>query len=145
MDRCQRVSLSLPGQLVKDIDRIAQRRKFPSRSAAIADVLRQAVTQYDAMDDSTVMAGSISLVYQSQRNQCQLQLADLQRQHIDEVISSLHVQLEGGHVMEVIIVQGPAKNLRRIADEFISCRGVKTGQLTLTSVIMPPLYSRTGS
>lgn len=138
----QRVSLSLPESLVRDIDRIADRRGFNSRSAAIADMLRRSSDEYDAMDGSAIMAGNISIVYQTFKTQCQAQLAKLQRKHIDEVISSLHVQLEDNHVMEVMIVQGPAKNLRRIADEFISCRGVKSGQLTLTSVILPPLYSR---
>lgn len=141
-DRTQRVSLSLPGDLVRDIDRIADRRGFASRSAAIADMLRRSTNDYDALDGSAIMAGSISLVYHAQRSQCQMQLAKLQRKHLDEVISSLHVQLEDDHVLEVIIVQGPSENLRRIADEFISCRGVKSGELTLTSVILPPLYSR---
>lgn len=142
LDRSQRVSLSLPESLVRDIDRIAERRGFPSRSAAIADMLRQSSTRYDSADGSSIMSGTISLVYQSVQHKCQSQLAELQRKHIDEVISSLHVQLEDHHVLEVMVVQGPAGNLKRIADEFISCRGVKTGQLTLTSVIMPPLYSR---
>jgi CopG family nickel-responsive transcriptional regulator len=141
-DLSQRISLSLPGSLVKDIDRIADHRGFPSRSAAIADMLRQATNRHDAMDGSAIMAGTISIVYQSMKNNCQLQLVKLQRKHIAEVISSLHIQLEDHHVMEVMVVQGPAKNLKNIADEFISCRGVKTGKLTLTSVIMPPLYSR---
>ena len=144
MDFKQRVSLSLPTSVVKDIDRITQRRGFDSRSAAISEMLRQAIDRDDAKDDSTIMTGNISLIYSIQKNNCQSQLAKLQRVHIDEVISSLQVQLEDHHVMEVIIVQGPANQLRAIADQLIKTKGVKSGQLTLSSVIMPPLYSRRG-
>lgn len=142
IDLKKRVSLSLPESVIKSIDRISAKRGFESRSALISEMLNQAITRDDAEYDSTIMAGNISLIYSTQKYNCQKQLAELQRKHIDEVISSLHVQLEDDHVMEVIIVQGPAIKLKKISDELITCKGVKTGQLTLSRVIMPPLYSR---
>jgi CopG family transcriptional regulator, nickel-responsive regulator len=142
VDPTQRVSVSLPGSIVKDVDRISRRRGENSRSSTMAELLRQGIDRYDSKDEATVMAGTITLVYTISRNQCQAQLAKLQRKHLDEVISSLHVQLEDNHVMEVMIVQGPAGQLRKIADQFIKCKGVKSGQLTLSRVILPPLVSR---
>jgi CopG family nickel-responsive transcriptional regulator len=50
------------------------------------------------------------------------------------------VQLENNHRMEVILVQGPAGKLREIADRLLGCKGVRTGKLTLTSIIIPPLH-----
>jgi len=144
LDFKQRVSLSLPETVVKDVDRIAQRKGYDSRSAIISEMLRQAIDRDDAKDDSTVMMGNISLVYTTQKNNCQSQIARMQRHHIDEVISSLHVQLEDDHIMEVVLVQGRAHKLQTIADEMIRCKGVKSGKLTLCSVIIPPLYSREG-
>jgi len=37
-------------------------------------------------------------------------------------------------------VQGPANQLTRIADKLMALKGVKTGKLTLTSMIIPPLH-----
>jgi CopG family nickel-responsive transcriptional regulator len=66
-------------------------------------------------------------------------LTDIQHRHIAEVISSLHVNLERHHTMEVILVQGQADKLKAIADELITCKGVKTGKLQLSTAVLPPL------
>ena len=58
------------------------------------------------------------------------------------MISSQHVLLEHDHVMEVVIVQGAARTLRKICNRFRSCKGVRTGRLSLSSTIMPPLKTR---
>ncbi len=41
------------------------------------------------------MAGTITLIYDEAKGQILQRLAELERTHVDEVISSLHVQLEG--------------------------------------------------
>ncbi len=87
------------------------------------------------------MAGVITLIYDEAKGQLLQRLAELERTHVNEVISSLHVQLEDNHRMEVILVQGPAVKLRQIADRLIACKGVRTGKLTLSSMIIPPLHS----
>ena len=83
--------------------------------------------------------GNITLHYDRTVPGLQRQLADLQFQYIDEVISSLHVQLSHQQVMEVILVQGQAKRLQRIADEMSTRRGVIAGRLQLLAAIMPPI------
>jgi CopG family nickel-responsive transcriptional regulator len=55
------------------------------------------------------------------------------------VISSLHVHLSHEQVMEVILVQGHADTLQRIANQMISRRGVITGQLRLLAAVIPPI------
>jgi CopG family nickel-responsive transcriptional regulator len=87
-----------------------------------------------------VMAGTITLFYSQRKNTILSDLASLKRRHLDEVIGSLQVQLEGDHIMEVILVQGPGMTLREICDVFATCKGVKVGKLTLTSTIIPPLH-----
>ena len=75
----------------------------------------------------------------------QRELADLQYQHLAEVISSLHVQLAGNQVMEVVLVQGVAATLQQIADQLITLKGVVTGRLQLLTAVMPPVCSPVGS
>ena len=75
----------------------------------------------------------------------QRELADLQYQHLAEVISSLHVQLAGNQVMEVVLVQGVAATLQQISDQLITLKGVVTGRLQLLTAVMPPVCSPVGS
>ena len=80
------------------------------------------------------------MVYDVNRGNIQKDLAELQRAHIDEVISTLNVLLEDDHVMEVMIVQGPGRKLRALANRLISRKGVRTGKITMASQIMPPIH-----
>ena len=67
----------------------------------------------------------------------------VQSAYLAEVISSLHVQLAGNQVMEV--VQGVAATLQQIADQLITLKGVVTGRLQLLTAVMPPVCSPVGS
>jgi CopG family nickel-responsive transcriptional regulator len=55
------------------------------------------------------------------------------------IVTSMHVHLEDHNYMEVLLVQGPARELQKLSDELVTCRGVKNGKLNLTASAMPPL------
>ena len=137
-----RISVSLPEELVIDLDRMVAQRGFESRSQAIGEMINQQLAEHQQKLGEEVMAGTVTLFYDHSTRGLQKQLADLQHQYIDEVISSLHVHLEHNQTMEVILVQGPAVKLQAIADEMITLRGVITGRLQLLAAVIPPLHSR---
>ena len=136
----RRISVSLPELLLRQLDRMVLARGFESRSQAIAEMVNQQLVEHRQQLGEGIMAGTITLVYDHSTPGLQKQLADLQHQHLSEVISSLHVHLMHAHTMEVILVQGPAQQLQHIADRMLTCRGVITGKLQLTTAIIPPLH-----
>ncbi|HET8710979.1 MAG TPA: nickel-responsive transcriptional regulator NikR [Spongiibacteraceae bacterium] len=136
-----RISISLPEELLIDLDEMVERRGFESRSQAIGDMINQHVVEHKRELGDEVMAGTITLLYDHSTRGLQKQLADLQHEHIDEVISSLHVHLMHHQTMEVILVQGPVLQLQKIADEMITMRGVITGKLQMMAAVIPPLHA----
>lgn len=135
-----RISISLPQSLLRQLDEMVDERGFESRSKAITDMITSQLTEHLADVGEEIMAGTITLVYDHSVPGLQKQLVDIQHQHINEVISSLHVQLVQPRTMEVLLVQGPAIVLQRILDRLVTCRGVLTGKLQLTAALMPPLH-----
>jgi len=138
----RRISVSLNEQTYRALDRIRRERKFENRSQAVADMVmhQMAVHQQDLGDE--VMAGTLTLVYDESKGPLLRDLTRIEREHVAEVISSLRVLLEENHTLEVILMQGPAKTLRTICDELVSCKGVKLGRLNLTPILLPPLHKR---
>jgi CopG family nickel-responsive transcriptional regulator len=136
--------MSLPGELLRELDRMVAQRGFGSRSQAISDMLHQFVVEHKRERGDDVMVGTVTLFYDHSAPGVQKQLAELQVRHIAEVVSSLHVHLMNNQTMEVILVQGPVKTLQRIADEMISRRGVISGRMHLAAALIPQLhpYSR---
>lgn len=136
----QRISISLPDAVYRELDEMIEERGIESRSKLITELITQAVTEHQEDKGDQIMAGTITLIYDEAKGPLLQRLAEIEREHLDEVISSLHVQLEQNHRMEAILVQGPASKLKRIADRLVGCKGVRTGRLTLTSIIIPPLH-----
>ena len=135
-----RISISLPEGLLSDLDHMVEARGFESRSQAVNDMLHQFLLEHKSDRGDDVMVGIVALFYNNSVAGLQKQLADLQFQYIDEVISSLHVHLMHHQTMEVILVQGPARKLQMIADEMTSRRGVISGKMHLIAALIPQLH-----
>jgi CopG family nickel-responsive transcriptional regulator len=136
-----RISISLPDELQIALDDMVNERGYESRSQAINDMLRQNLIEHKRQTSDEVLVGTITILYDNGTRGLQERIADLQYQYLDEVISSLHVNLVGKQTMEVMLVQGPAAKVQTIADEVITLRGVVTGKLQLLAALMPPIYS----
>lgn len=135
-----RISISLAEDLLIDLDLMVANRGFESRSQALSDMINHHLIEHKRQMGDEIMAGTITLLYDHSTRGLQKQLADLQHHYIDEVISSLHVHLMHNQTMEVILVQGPAGKVQRIADEMITLRGVINGKMQLMAAIIPPVH-----
>jgi CopG family nickel-responsive transcriptional regulator len=135
-----RISMSLSGELLIELDRMVDDRGYASRSQAISDMLHQFLVEHRREVGNDVMVGTITLLYDNSVPGLQKQLADLQYRHIDEVISSLHVPVMGNQTMEVILVQGPAQKLQAIADKMITQRGVTSGRIQVVAALIPQVH-----
>ena len=135
-----RISISLPHELLAELDGMVGKRGFDSRSQAVNDMVHRGLMEHKHQLGDDVMVGIIALFYDNSVSGLQKALADLQFRYIDEVISSLHVHLMHNQTMEVILVQGPARDLQAIADEMTSRRGVKSGKMYLVAALIPQLH-----
>lgn len=135
-----RISVSLPPLLAEALDRMVKERGFHNRSQAIAEMIQQQLIEHQQEKSDTVMAGTITLIYDAAKPELMQKLTRIQREHIEECISSQRIQLEGDYVMEVVLVQGHVQQLRDITDRLITCKGVNFGRLTLTDKLIPQVH-----
>ncbi len=138
----QRISVSLKDSVFRALDKLVDERGFTNRSQAIAEMINLSLIEHAEEQGNKIMAGTITIFYDSSKPGLLEQLAKIERQNIDEVISSQHVMLEKEHKMEVLLVQGPANTLKIIANQLITCKGVLSGRLVLTSTILPPIHEK---
>ena len=135
-----RISVSLPEGLLDAFDDMVARRGFVSRSQAVSEMIYEQLAEHRSELGHAIMAGTINLVYDYSLPGLHKQLSDLQHEYVDEVISTLNVNLEGKKTLEVILVQGPAVKLKKIADSMITCRGVISGKLLMSTAILPQVH-----
>ncbi|MBI1367602.1 MAG: nickel-responsive transcriptional regulator NikR [Planctomycetes bacterium] len=135
-----RFSVSLPADLLDRLDAMVARRNLPSRSGALAEMIEHQLVEHEHPLGSEVVAGTITIVYRSNRGLIRNELAQVQRRYLKETISSQHVFLEHDHSLEVLLVQGPAKKLKSLSDQISAIKGVKQVRLAVTAHRLPPLH-----
>jgi CopG family transcriptional regulator, nickel-responsive regulator len=141
--RLARLSMSLPAELFRQLDVMVEERGLPSRSQLIAELIRHALAEHEALtrpDD--MLAGTITVVYAGGGGRVRQQLAETQVDYLKEVISSQHVFLEEDQSLEVLLVQGPAVRLKQLCDALRTIRGVQQLQLVTTTALLPPLHEQ---
>ena len=131
-DHVTRFSVSLPAALARELDAMAREKGYDNRSLAMADMIRAQLVEHRQQHGDCEIAGSITLIYDHHKHHLQDLLTDLQHEHRQVILSSLHVHLDHDHCLEVLAVRGPAARIKKLADEMIAAKGVKHGKLSIT-------------
>jgi CopG family nickel-responsive transcriptional regulator len=128
-----RFTVSVPQTLAKQLDRMTREKGYDNRSLAVADMIRDQLVEHRQNYGDHDIAGTITLVYDHHKQHVQAALTDIQHDHHDVIISTLHVHLDHDNCLEVLAVRGKAGTIKKIADELIAAKGVKHGKLTVTT------------
>jgi len=128
-----RFTVSVPQTLAKQLDRMTHEKGYDNRSLAVADMIRDQLVEHHQNYGDRDIAGTITLVYDHHKQHVQATLTDIQHDHHEAVISTMHVHLDHHNCLEVLVVRGRASLIKKIADELIGARGVKHGKLTVTT------------
>jgi CopG family transcriptional regulator, nickel-responsive regulator len=132
-NRVVRFTVSVPGDLARQLDRMTREKGYANRSTAVAGMIRDQLVEHRQNTGDHELAGTITLVYDHHKQHVQAALTDIQHDHHDVIISTLHVHLDHHNCLEVLVVRGKAGMVKKIADELIAAKGVKHGKLTVTS------------
>jgi CopG family nickel-responsive transcriptional regulator len=133
MSGLMRFGVSIDSQLIKKFDALIARKGYATRSEAIRDMIRDSLVEqeWEAEDRETV--GTITIVYNHHTRELEHALTDMQHKSFHQIVSTLHVHLDAHNCLEVLVVKGMSREIRKIADRLIGTRGVKHGKLTTTT------------
>jgi len=79
------------------------------------------------------VVGTLTLVYDHHVRMLQERLTEMQHEHHEEIVSTLHVHLDHHHCLEVLVLRGKSGEVQGIADRLLATKGVQHGRLTLTA------------
>ena len=128
-----RFGISIDERLLEKFDRLIDAKGYSNRSEAIRDLIRNALVEEQWDRENEEMVGTVSLVYDHHTRDLADKLTEHQHSHHKEIVSALHVHLDEHHCLEVVVIKGKAKNIKRFAEELIGTKGVKHGKLMTTT------------
>ncbi len=128
-DELVRFGVAMEGSLLRAFDALVKQRGS-TRSELLRDLARAEVTR-DQIASGTDAVATVTIVYDHHVRALTETLNELQHSLGGRVRSTMHVHLDQSHCLEVIILQGPAAELRKFADRVFATRGVKHGGIDM--------------
>jgi CopG family transcriptional regulator, nickel-responsive regulator len=141
----QRITLSIDDDLAATLDRHMKKHRYTSRSEALRDILRDAEARERLTEDHSHGTGkpgddafciaTLAYVYDHETRELGRRITESQHRHHDLQVATMHVHLDHDSCLEVAVLRGSATEVRALADETISQRGVRHGQLHLVPAV----------
>lgn len=127
-----RFGVSLPEKLSKRFDTLIKGKKYSNRSEAIRDLIRKSLVEEEIEADALVV-GVLNLLYDHHKRELQDKLTEFQHDNHEMFISTTHVHLDHDNCLEVILLKGRAGEIKKLAEQMIAVKGIKHGQVFMTS------------
>jgi CopG family nickel-responsive transcriptional regulator len=129
----ERISLAIESDLIERFDALVERAGHGNRSEAIRDLIRRRLVEDEWERGRSDAVASLTIVYDHGQRALSERLVEAGHEHHHEILSTLHVHLDHDLCLEVMALRGKPTALRRIADRTIAMKGVKHGQLVMSS------------
>ena len=133
MSEIVRFSVSLEDDLLQQFDRYCADQKYATRSEAVRQLIRDTLTTRAWESECQDAVGTLTLVYDHHRAQLSDRLTQLQHDHTELVVSTLHAHLTHDLCLEVILLRGPAAQLQSVTSQLRGLKGVHKGELVMAS------------
>jgi CopG family nickel-responsive transcriptional regulator len=134
MSELERIGVAIERDLLAEFDAYIDRHSYPSRSEAFRDLMRNALSTDAEPRGNEEVVATVSIVYAHSKRHLGDRMTHLQHEFHHTVVSSLHVHLDHDDCLEVIVLRGRARDVRRLADALIAMKGVRHGRLIVTAL-----------
>lgn len=129
----KRFSVSIPDNLLQELDNYMQRKGYSNRSEAIRDWVRDRYVDEEWYGKAKEVVGTVTLVYSHEFRELSDKLTEFQHEHVHNIVSAMHVHLDEHNCLEVLVIRGKGSVIQEIADKLIATKGVKHGKLVMTT------------
>ncbi|WP_456473833.1 nickel-responsive transcriptional regulator NikR [Candidatus Pyrohabitans sp.] len=137
MEKLIRFGVSMNQELFERFNKVIREKGYANRSEAIRDLIRDMIIQEEWRELEKEAVASLTIMYDHAIRGVTDKLIDLQHRYHSNIISSMHVHLDSHNCMEVLVIKGKIKEIKKISDTLLSSRGVKHGKLVIAS--SPPV------
>jgi CopG family nickel-responsive transcriptional regulator len=132
MTKIVRVGITFPPELLRELDETIEEVGYDSRSKAIQDAVTAFITEQRLLKKQKgKKAGVLVMVYDHEVKSLEDDLIEAQHHHRQVICSVLHVHLSDRECLEAVAVKGDAEEIRKLAQELATKKGVKQVRSTI--------------
>jgi CopG family nickel-responsive transcriptional regulator len=126
MGKIARISLTLPEDLLKQLDRFLSSRKYPSRSEAVRDAVTSFLAEQESLEQiGERVVGVLLLLYDHEIPGLPEKIIELQHESGEVVAAAQHIHIDERNCLEIIPLRGEGERIRKLVERLGALRGVK--------------------
>jgi len=132
--RLIRFGVSMEKDLLGEFDSLCAANGYENRSEAIRDMVRNLLIEDKLKEEHTEGVGTLTLVYSHHQRELEEKLTEYQHHHLNEIVTTVHIHLTAHLCLEVLLLRGKAKEIKKVAAGLIATKGVQHGKLVMTTM-----------
>jgi len=126
MGKLERVCISIPSDLLAEFDDAIMKMGYPNRSKAVQDAMRSFLSEFKELKAlSGEASGAIIMLYVHRKPGLVQELLEIQHEHDELIVATMHVHLTEEECLEVITVRGDVARIRSLANALRTRKGVR--------------------
>jgi CopG family nickel-responsive transcriptional regulator len=127
------ISLSLPTDLLRELDAVLGQEKSATRSEVLRQAVRSYLNEYKKLEeiDGNLIA-TVSVLYDKQEKN--VELFKLQHEFGDMITAYLHSHLTETNCLEVMVIKGPSKRFKQLIDGLKANKPVKQIKFSVMTI-----------
>jgi CopG family nickel-responsive transcriptional regulator len=130
----ERISISVPPDLLEEFDKATETIGYKDRSKAIQVAMRNFVAEYTwSAEEGKRAAGGIMLTYDHRSHHVEEALTGIQHKYRDLISATTHMHLDESHCLEIISVRGEVRRIQELARAVMKTRNVDQLKLHMMS------------
>ena len=134
-DKTIRFTVSLPEELLTELDKRVKTKGYESRSELVRDLIREKIVEDRWQDEGEDVVGVLTISYDHHQRDLAHKIMEVQHNQYVHSLCSTHVPLDHHNCLETIIIAGHPPEIERISDEIGTLRGVRFAELTRASKV----------
>jgi len=128
-----RFGVSIDADLLEKFDDVIEKKGYENRSEAIRDLIRKHLISTKQQDPESIAMGTLTMIYDHHTGNLTNKLLKIQHDHTSEILTTTHIHIDHDNCLEVLILKGKTKHIERLADTIKSLKGIKHGELVITT------------
>lgn len=134
MDDIIRFSVSLPKQLLDELDNKVATQGYASRSEFTRDLIREKIVHDNWEFGNDGLIGVLTIIYDHHQSELLNKMTKLQHNSNLNIVCSTHVHLDHCDCLETIVLKGSAIEIKEFSDKIGGLKGVKFSELTKAAI-----------
>jgi CopG family nickel-responsive transcriptional regulator len=133
MEEITRFGVSIEPDLLKEFDKIIKKKGYTNRSEALRGLIRKNIVREESASPDAEGLGTLTMVYDHHAGPLTQRLLELQHDHHLEILTTTHIHVDHHNCLEVLVLKGKTGAIQKLADAITALKGIKHGELVLTS------------